>query len=85
MGKKAGRKRSKQNPERQREGHGRGLAGAVAEEGMKDQPEFGSWSVSVIAEDRRRLAYVNSVSMQELIKAGPRLFDEESLRAASSD
>lgn len=39
----------------------------------------------IIAEDRRRLAYVNSISVQELIKAGPRLFDEESLSAASND
>jgi DNA-binding transcriptional ArsR family regulator len=38
---------------------------------------------AVIAEDRRRLAYVNSISMSDLIKAGPRLFDEESLSAAS--
>jgi arsenate reductase/ArsR family transcriptional regulator len=37
----------------------------------------------VIAEDRRRLAYVNSISMSDLIKAGPRLFDEEPLSAAS--
>jgi DNA-binding transcriptional ArsR family regulator len=37
----------------------------------------------VIAEDRRRLAYVNSISMSDLIKAGPRLFDEERLSAAS--
>jgi len=38
---------------------------------------------AVIAEDRRRLAHVNSISMSDLIKAGPRLFDEEPLSAAS--
>jgi len=37
----------------------------------------------VIAEDRRRLAYVNAISMSDLIKAGPRLFDEERLSADS--
>lgn len=37
----------------------------------------------IITEDRRRLDYVNSITMQELIKAGPRLFEEERLRAAS--
>lgn len=37
----------------------------------------------VIAEDRRRLAHVNAISMSDLIKAGPRLFDEEPLSAAS--
>jgi len=37
----------------------------------------------VIAEDRRRLAHVNAISMSDLIKAGPRLFDEERLSAAS--
>ena len=31
----------------------------------------------IIAEDRRRLAYVNSISVTDLIKAGPRLFEEE--------
>ena len=37
----------------------------------------------VIAEDRRRLAHVNAISMSDLIKAGPRLFDEERLSADS--
>lgn len=37
----------------------------------------------VIAEDRRRLAHVNAISMSDLIKAGPRLFDEERLSATS--
>ncbi|MCK5366156.1 MAG: winged helix-turn-helix transcriptional regulator [Gammaproteobacteria bacterium] len=39
---------------------------------------------SVIAEDRRRLLYVNSISMPELIKAGPRLFEHVPLTPASS-
>lgn len=37
----------------------------------------------VIAEDRRRLAHVNAISMSDLIKAGPRLFEEERLSTAS--
>ena len=42
--------------------------------GLEDDP--------VIAEDRRRLAYVNSISVTDLIKAGPRLFEKEQLTAA---
>jgi arsenate reductase/ArsR family transcriptional regulator len=36
----------------------------------------------VIAQDRHRLDYVNSISVTDLIKAGPRLFKEEPLTAA---
>ena len=35
----------------------------------------------IIAEDRRRLAYVNSIPVSDLIKAGPRLFEEERITA----
>lgn len=36
----------------------------------------------IIVEDRRRLAHVNAISVSDLIKAGPGLFDEEPLSAA---